>query len=59
MDFSSQPQNVKIEIAWLGECWNILKSRMGEFIAMGVIAWIITSMISFAIRLPIEIVVGI
>ncbi len=58
MDFSSQPQNVKIDIAWLGECWNILKSRMGEYIAMGLVAGVIGMVVYFVLRIPMEIVFG-
>ncbi len=58
MDFSSQPQNVKIEIAWLGECWNILKSRIGEYIAMGLITMVISYAISFALQIPMQVLFG-
>lgn len=46
----------KIDIAWLGEAWNVLRSRIGEFIAMTVVGLVISQVIGFMINIPFQII---
>lgn len=46
----------KIDINWLGECWNILRSRMGEYIGMTLVGIVGVVVLYFILNIPLQIV---